>query len=184
MQIKRLVLHRSAILLTVCVLVISGCTGVPKGVKPVESFELQQYLGTWYEIARLDHPFERGLSRITATYSLNNDGGVNVLNRGYNAEDREWNEAKGRAYFVGDSDVGHLKVSFFGPFYASYVIIALDHDDYQYALVTGPDRDYLWLLARRPDIDAKVIDKLVATAKEQGYATDELIWVEHLTTEK
>jgi apolipoprotein D and lipocalin family protein len=162
--------------LAVMILLV-GCTSVPEGVSPVNEFELSRYLGTWYEIARLDHPFERGLEQITATYTLRDDGGVEVLNKGYNPQKDEWQDALGKAYFVGDQQLGHLKVSFFGPFYASYVIFVLDKTDYQYAMITGPDRDYLWILARTPKIDAALLAQLVEQAKTLGYATDNLIYV-------
>ncbi|WP_082888473.1 lipocalin family protein [Marinobacter sp. LQ44] len=119
-------------LLTTLLLLLTGCTGLPKGIEPVTGFDQDRYLGTWYEIARLDHSFERSLSQVTADYTLNDDGSIKVINRGYNAEKGEWKEAQGRAKFVGDSEVGHLKVSFFGPFYASYVVFELD-DDYSTA---------------------------------------------------
>ena len=160
---------------------ISGaaCTGAPEGVEPVTGFELDRYLGTWYEIARLDHSFERGLSNVTAGYSLRDDGGVRVINRGYNAEDAEWDEAVGKAYFVGDEDVGQLKVSFFGPFYGGYNVIELDQDGYQYSMVAGPDRSYLWILSRTPDLDDAVLERLLAKAGELGFPLGELIMVEH-----
>jgi apolipoprotein D and lipocalin family protein len=119
---------------------LQSCTGTPEGVEVVTDFELDRYLGTWYEIARLDHSFERGLSNVTANYSMRDDGGVKVINRGFNTEKSEWDEATGRAYFVGESDIGQLKVSFFGPFYGGYNIVELDDSDYQYSLVAGPDR--------------------------------------------
>ena len=96
---------------------LTGCVGVPKGVKPVQGFALDRYLGRWYEIARLDHSFERGLSHVTASYSMREDGGVRVLNRGYSEKKKEWKTAEGKAYFVKGPDEGYLKVSFFGPFY-------------------------------------------------------------------
>lgn len=96
---------------------IAGCTGVPEGIKPIEDFTLDRYRGKWYEIARLDHSFERGLSRVTAEYSLREDGGVKVVNRSFDAEHARWKQSEGKAYFVGAPNVGHLKVSFFGPFY-------------------------------------------------------------------
>ena len=158
---------------------VSGCTGVPEGVEPVRGFELERYLGTWYEIARLDHSFERGLSEVTANYALREDGGVRVLNRGYSAQEKSWDEAEGKAYFVGDQDVGHLKVSFFGPFYGAYVVFGLDREDYQYAFVAGPDTSYLWLLAREPQVSEEVLQRFIRQARELGFATDELIYVEH-----
>ena len=170
-------MKRVAILLFL--LGLAGCTSVPEGVTPVTGFESERYLGTWYEIARFDHSFEDGLSRVTATYSKREDGGIRVLNKGYDAATGEWDEAEGKAYFVSDETTGHLKVSFFGPFYASYVIAQLDKDNYQYSLVTGPDRSYLWILARQPTLSQDVLDELLSKAKSLGYATDEFIWVEH-----
>ena len=99
-------------------LLLVGCTGLPKGVVPVENFELQRYLGRWYEIARLNHSFEEGLEAVTADYSMRDDGGVRVINTGRDSETSAVEQAEGRAYFVGDSSEGHLKVSFFGPFLA------------------------------------------------------------------
>ncbi len=166
-------------MLAALALFLSACTGAPEGVEPVSGFDLDRYLGTWYEIARLDHSFERGLSNITANYSLRDDGGVRVVNRGYNVEKQEWDEAEGKAYFVGDADVGQLKVSFFGPFYGGYNIFALDRDGYEYAMVAGPDRSYLWILARSPDLDDAILEKLLAKAGELGFPLGELIMVEH-----
>ncbi|MEW9798564.1 lipocalin family protein [Alteromonas sp. CYL-A6] len=158
-------------------LFLSACTGTPDRIEPVRNFELNRYLGEWYEIARLDHPFERGLSKITANYSLRDDGGVKVINRGYNTEEGQWDTAEGKAYFVGEDDVGHLKVSFFGPFYASYVVMELDKDNYRYSMVTGPDRDYLWILSRTPTLDEATLQRLVGIARDAGYPVDELIYV-------
>ncbi len=157
---------------------LQACSGLPENIKPVDNFDLERYLGTWYEIARLDHSFERGLEKVTAEYSLRDDGGVKVVNRGFDTEKQEWDEATGKAYFVGDKNTGQLKVSFFGPFYGGYNIIALD-EDYQYAMVCGPDRSYLWILARTPDLDSAIVDKLVKAAKGLGFTTEELIYVEH-----
>ena len=172
---------KSTLLATVLAVFLSACTGAPEGVEVVSGFDLNRYLGTWYEIARLDHSFERGLSSITATYSLRDDGGVKVINRGYDAEEGEWDEAEGKAYFVGDEDVGQLKVSFFGPFYGGYNVIELDKDGYQYSMVAGPDRSYLWILSRTPGMDSEVLQTLIAKARDLGFPTDELIMVEHGT---
>jgi len=161
------------------IFMLGACTAVPEGIKPVENFDLSRYLGQWYEIARFDHSFERGLSHVTAEYTRRADGGVTVVNRGFDATSGQWDEAIGKAFFVGDENQGHLKVSFFGPFYASYVVMALDQSEYQYALVTGPDRDYLWILARQPSLPTEVIDRLVNLANEKGYDTSALIFVEH-----
>jgi len=117
------------------VFTLGGCLGYPDSVKPVNEFELERYLGKWYEIARFDHSFERGLESVTAEYSLRDDGGVIVKNRGYSIEKKEWSESVGKAYFVKETSTGYLKVSFFGPFYGSYVIFELDKKDYQYGII-------------------------------------------------
>lgn len=156
---------------------LAGCVGIPEGVEPVDEFELDRYLGTWYEIARLDHSFERGLEQVTAEYSVREDGGVRVINRGYSVADGDWSEAEGKAYFVRNPDEGYLKVSFFGPFYGAYVVFGLDKDNYQYSFVTGPNRSYLWLLSRTPVVDPQVLELFLRRSSELGFATDELIFV-------
>jgi apolipoprotein D and lipocalin family protein len=157
---------------------LSACSGTPKDIKVVRGFDLDRYLGTWYEIARLDHRFERGLSNVTASYTLRDDGAVRVVNRGYDDEKGIWKEAEGKAVFVDAKDVGQLKVSFFGPFYGGYNIIDLD-PDYDYALVCGPNRSFLWILARGPDLPPAALDRLVEKATRLGFATDNLIYVSH-----
>ena len=163
----------------VVVLLLAGCVGIPENVKPVEGFVLERYLGTWYEIARLDHPFERGLSRVSAEYGLRDDGGVRVVNRGYAADEKRWKQAEGKAHFVRGPDEGFLKVSFFGPFYGSYIVFGLDEANYRHALVSGPDKSYLWILARTPTLDKAVLDGLVARASAAGFDTGKLIFVSH-----
>lgn len=160
-------------------LALAGCTGIPETVEPVSGFELDRYLGEWYEIARLDHSFERGLEQITATYSMREDGGVRVLNRGYNVAEERWDEAEGKAYFIGDPDVGRLKVSFFGPFYGAYNIIALDKEGYRWAMVAGPDYSYLWVLSRTPVMESELLQELLSQAAEAGFATGAIIRVSH-----
>ncbi|MHA6964007.1 lipocalin family protein [Zobellella denitrificans] len=167
-----------AILLIVCTTLLSGCLGMPESVKPVSGFELNNYLGKWYEVARLDHSFERGLSQVTAEYSTRNDGGVSVLNRGYSEEKNEWKEAEGRAYFVNSPTDGYLKVSFFGPFYGSYVVFELDRENYSYAFVSGPNTDYLWLLSRTPSVAPEVMEKFIRMSRERGFDTERLIYVQ------
>lgn len=164
-------------LIVTTLLLLAGCTGLPEGIEPVTGFDKERYLGTWYDIARLDHSFEKGLSNVTAEYSLNEDGSIRVINRGYNAEDGEWEEAEGRAVFVGDSDVAHLKVSFFGPFYGSYVVFGLD-EDYSTAYLTGYNRDYLWLMSRTPEVSDDVLEAFRKRAEAEGFELGELIVVE------
>lgn len=158
---------------------LSGCATTPQGVTPVENFELGRYLGTWYEIARLDHRFERGLSKVSATYSQRDDGGIDVLNRGWNERTGQWREARGRAYFIGAPDVAQLKVTFFWPFYGGYNVVELDRENYGYVLLCGPSRDYLWIMARSGRLDQTIVERLVARAKSLGFDTDGLIFVEH-----
>lgn len=158
------------------VLSVACSTTPPKNVTVVEGFDSQRYLGTWYEIARLDHRFERGLEQVTATYSPRDDGGIKVVNRGYKPQKQKWQEGEGKAYFTGDPQRAALKVSFFGPFYAGYNVIALDKD-YRYALVCGPNHHYLWILSRTPQLEEDVKQKLVDQARQAGFPVDELIWV-------
>ena len=162
---------------TVAFLVVACSSPTPpRGVTVVHPFDVQRYLGTWYEIARFDHRFERGLEKVTANYSLMNDGGIQVINRGYNPERGMWQKVTGKAYFTGASDTAALKVSFIGPFYGGYNVIALDKD-YRYALVCGPDRDYLWLLARAPKIPPEVKQQMLNIATQQGFDVSKLLWV-------
>jgi apolipoprotein D and lipocalin family protein len=158
-------------------IVLTGCTGIPEGLKSVDGFEINRYLGTWYEVARLDQRFETGLENISATYSLRDDGGVAVLNKGWDPKAGEWQQAEGKAYFVGQTDKGSLKVSFFGPFYGGYNIIDLDKKNYTYALISGPDRSYLWILSRTKQLPQATLQALIAEAKGLGFATDQLIFV-------
>lgn len=164
-------------LMAFAALCLAACsnTDLPDGIEPVQDFELPRYLGKWYEIARLDHSFERGLEQVTAEYQRRNDGGVRVINRGYNPEKDSWEEAEGKAYFIDSETVGRLKVSFFGPFYGGYNIFELD-ENYEYAMVAGPDRSYLWILARTPTLDEERLTRLVERADALGFDTDELIF--------
>jgi len=163
----------------VLLMLLSGCVGIPENIQPVGNFKLERYLGKWYEIARLDHSFEQGLSKVTADYSEREDGGVRVLNRGYSVKESKWKEAEGKAYFVKGPELGYLKVSFFGPFYGAYIVFELDHENYQYSLVSGPDKSYFWILARTPQIKEETRAILVAKAAASGFDTSKLIFVSH-----
>ena len=151
---------------------------MPEGIVPVKDFDLNRYLGKWYEIARLDHSFERGLDRVSAEYTLRDDGGVRVINKGFSSTENRWKEAEGKAYVVRGQDEGYLKVSFFGPFYGSYVVFELDKANYQYAFVSGNNRSYLWLLARSPQVGQKIMDRFIQRSKRLGFDTDALIFVD------
>lgn len=157
-------------------LVLMGCTGIPEGIEPVTDFDQERYLGIWYEIARLDHSFERGLSEVTATYRANPDGSIAVLNRGFDQEEARWREAEGVARFVDSSTVAHLKVSFFGPFYGSYIVFELG-ENYEHAFVSGFNREYLWLLSRSPQVTDTLRNEFLETITKLGFAPDDLVWL-------
>lgn len=162
------------------VAVMAGCanTNPPPGVEAVSPFDLQRYQGRWFELARLDHSFERGMTDVSATYTPQADGSVRVVNRGFAAASGQWREAVGKALFTGAPTTGSLKVSFFGPFYGGYHVAALD-PDYRWALVLGPDTSYCWILARDKQLDAAQRDAIVARAQALGVDTHALIWVTH-----
>lgn len=155
---------------------LASCREAPEGITPVSGFDTNRYLGDWHEIARLDHRFERGLSLVTASYSRNADGSIRVVNRGLDASRNRWREAVGRAVPAGDPSRGQLLVTFQWPFQASYNIFILD-PEYRYAVVSGPSRDYLWILARNPTLPRDIQDALVARARDAGFPVDQLIYV-------
>ena len=155
-----------------------SCATIPPNAVAVKPFNLEKYLGKWYEVARFDFRFEKDLNNTTATYSLNKDGTVKVLNKGYNYKTNKWKEATGKAKFAEEENKAMLKVSFFGPFYAGYNVIAIDAD-YKYALVAGGSLDYLWILSRETSIPEEVKTNYLKIAKQVGYDTSKLIWVEH-----
>ncbi len=168
----------SAIVSALCAL--AGCTGIPEGLQPVAQFDTDRYLGKWYEIARLDHRFERGLVDVSADYAPRSDGRIDVVNRGYDPKAGRWKEANGVARFAGAPTVGSLEVSFFGPFWGAYNILVLD-PDYRYAMIAGPNREYLWILAREPRLEQNTLSTLVEQARGWGFKTDALIYVPHGT---
>jgi len=172
---QRTIRHAWTVLVTV---ILGGCASVPEGLQPVTDFQADRYLGTWYEIARLDHSFERGLSKATAEYSKMDDGSIQVINRGYDAQRGKWREARAVARFVGPVDVASLKVTFFWPFFGAYHVIVLDREGYSYAMVTSSSRSYLWILARQKRLDPAVQNDLLTKAKAWGFKTEELVFVE------
>lgn len=168
----------AGLLALIALFIASGCaTGLPKGIEPVTNFEAERYLGTWFEIARLDHRFERGLEEVSATYSKDEDGTLRVVNRGWNVADAQWQIADGRAKFAKGSDVGWLEVSFFGPFYGTYAVFELG-DGYDYAYVTGDDRSYLWFLSRTPTVEPVALDAFRERATALDFDLAELIVVD------
>lgn len=169
-------------LLWLSLILLTSCMGVPENVTVVDGVNAEQYLGTWYEIARLDHSFERGLDNVTAHYEMNDDGSIKVTNKGYNRQEEKWDTAIGKAYFIEKPNedgtyLGKLKVSFFGPFYGAYNIMALDKQYYNYVMICGPNKEYLWILSRTPELTYPIKQHLMSQAKELGFDTDSLIHV-------
>jgi apolipoprotein D and lipocalin family protein len=168
---------RSSIFLAALIILSACSTAPPTGVTAVSPFDIGRYAGKWYEIARLDHSFERGLSDVSATYRLRPEGGVEVINRGFDATRSEWREAVGQAFFTEVPTRASLKVSFFGPFYGGYHVVALDQQHYRWAMVIGPNRDYLWILARDKQLAPDVREQLLNQARELGIDVQKLLWV-------
>ncbi len=166
------------LLISVSITGLYACATIPDGAVAVKPFDTLKYLGKWYEIARLDFKYERDLNNTTAEYSLNDNGTIRVKNQGYNTKKGEWKQAIGKAKFVGEDNIGMLKVSFFGPFYAGYNVIAID-DEYRYALIAGKSLKYLWILSRETTIPVEMKDTYLKMAEEIGYITSDLIWVTH-----
>jgi apolipoprotein D and lipocalin family protein len=161
------------------ILMIEGGCSVSKemsteSIPVVQTFDLQRYLGTWYEIARLPHSFENGLEKVTATYTLRDDGMITVLNKGFNSTSGKWKDAAGKARFKQPPAGGYLEVSFFWIFYADYKIIALDTINYSYAMITSSSKDYLWILSRTPQLDDAVYQSLLTKATGWGFNRSEL----------
>ncbi len=173
--------HSQFIYLPFIFVIMTGlfsCATIPNGAIAVKPFDKEKYLGKWYEIARKDLKFERNLSNTTAEYSLNDNGTIKVVNRGYNTVKGKWVQAIGKAKFVGKENIAKLKVSFFGPFYSGYNVIAIDNE-YRYALIAGESLKYLWILSREENIPEEIKDNYLKIAEEIGYNTSDLIWVKH-----
>ncbi|HRO15283.1 MAG TPA: lipocalin family protein [Paracoccus sp. (in: a-proteobacteria)] len=151
-------------------------TRVPAGIEPVTGFDAARYMGRWYEIARLDHRFERGMTDVTADYALNGDGSVRVVNRGL--KNGAWKSVEGTAHFRGDPSVASLAVTFFPGFPGGYHVFELD-PDYRWAMISGPNRGYLWILAREPVMDEATFGRLTGIAQAKGFDTQGLIRVSH-----
>ncbi len=171
-------LFRNFLLGILGIIVFNSCSTIPKGAMAVTPFDKEKFLGKWYEIARLDFRFERDLNNTTANYSVNSNGSIKVDNRGYNYKTKEWKQAIGKAKFVGEQNIAMLKVSFFGPFYSGYNVLALDNE-YRYALVAGENLRYLWILSRDITIPDKIKQNYLRIAEDLGYKIAELLWIEH-----
>jgi apolipoprotein D and lipocalin family protein len=157
---------------------LAGCAGRPEGIDPIAGFDPARYQGTWYEVWRLENGFERGLNNVTAEYRMREDGKIDVVNRGLDRADCEWEEATGTARFQGNPDVASLSVTFFWPFSGGYHVLDLDRQDYSWAAVAGPSREYLWLLSRQPDLPPDVQARLFERARSLGFPVNDLIHVD------
>jgi apolipoprotein D and lipocalin family protein len=144
------------------------------GIEPVKNFDVNKYKGTWYEIARFDHSFERGLTNVSATYEFRDDGKISVFNKGIKNGIEE--NITGKAKLKDDNGTGFLRVSFFWFFYADYIIFYLD-PYYQYAVVTSSSDKYLWILSRQAVLSDEIKNKLTGIARDKGFDTEKLIWV-------
>lgn len=167
-------------LLGLSILGLSACTVIDEPVDVVKPFELQQYLGTWYEIARLDHSFERGMTNVTAQYSIDGDKVV-VINKGFKQDQQQWDQAEGKAYFIDGDNKGLLKVSFFGPFYGAYQIHDIEQNSqgqYTDSLVIGPNNQYAWILSRSPILDPAIKQRFINKLAALSISEDNLIWVQ------
>lgn len=168
-----------SILIYAFLIPLSSCLhyGKAQNMKTVENVDLKRYMGVWYEIARFDHSFERGLVGVKATYSLKSNGKVTVINQGYkDSLTGKLKQAKGFATIPNPNETGRLKVYFFWPFGGEYLILDLD-ENYQYALIGTSSKKYLWILCRTPQIDEKVYLKLIEKANSLGFDTTKLIKV-------
>ncbi len=164
-----------SIVIISCTFLLNDLKG--KEVQPVTNFDIERYTGKWYEIARLDHFFERGLSNVIAEYQLQEEGKLSLINRGYSIKKNKIKETDGKAYLAKSENIGHLKVSFFGPFYSHYIIFELD-DNYQYAFVADKKAKYLWLLSRTPQVSEKVKELFITQIQTFGIDSSLLIWVD------
>lgn len=159
-------------------LTLVSCSSILNGVTAVDNFDKEKYLGKWFEIARLDFKYERDLNNTTAEYSANPNGTIKVLNKGYNTKTNTWKQSVGKAKFVENETIAKLKVSFFGPFYGGYNVIAID-PMYTYALVAGSSHKYLWILSRNTSIPESIKKEYLQIAEDYGYTTSNLLWIEH-----
>ena len=170
---------RKFLALTVALFFVISCVEVPEGVTPVKKFKVKKFMGTWYEVARLDHRFERGMNSVIANYSIDREGVITIKNSGYMVRQRQWRYSEAKATLVDKTNTGFLKVSYIWPFYDPYVIFKVE-PDYDYAFVCGRDRSFLWLLSRTEYVDQEVIDEFEEEAKKLGFDISELIYVSHM----
>jgi apolipoprotein D and lipocalin family protein len=172
---------RLAALIITCLVaggLFAGCARSTAALPVAEPFDQARYLGVWYEQVRYDHSFERGLEAVSATYAAGEDGRITVTNRGWNAEQARWSEASGYAVPAGSPTVGHLRVTFFWPFFGDYRIVHLD-PEYRTAFITGPDYSWFWILTRERDLDEEAVEVLIQRAIGMGFERAKMLRVRH-----
>ena len=178
MKTRDLVIGGGVLVGAGALLAMNMMKNIPKKAEAVKPFDVKKYMGKWYEIARMDYMFEKNIDYATAEYSLNEDGTVKVINRGFNYKKQRVEEAEGKAKFAGAEDEAKLLVSFFGPFYSGYNVVAID-SKYKYALVAGKNLNYLWILSRDKKMPEKVKEEFLQKAEEIGYKTSKLLWTKY-----
>jgi apolipoprotein D and lipocalin family protein len=164
--------------ITLIVLMMISCQSTKNSILPIEGFELNRYLGTWHEIVRLPHRFEKNLIDVTAEYQILDENRIKVINRGYNTKKEKWSQSTGVAKFKGDENIGELRVSFFRPFYGAYKIIELDKENYSWVMITSSNYNYFWILAREPQMSQQVLEELIEKAKEYGFDISKFIYLQ------
>ena len=179
-------MSRTPFILIMLLFCFTGCRAQTSGnmidTRTIDSFELDSYLGTWYELARFDHSFERGLQGVTATYSMRKDGKIKVENQGYRGSlDGKQSRAVGKAKFNPNGKPGQLKVAFFLFFYGDYFILELD-PGYQWAIIGSSSDNFMWILSRTPQVEPELREKFLTLIKQRGYDTGKLIWVDQPLT--
>jgi len=177
-------MKKSFLFMLLAILGLTSCgqTKQKLNMETVKTLDLNRYLGSWYEIARFDHSFERGLVGTKANYSLQPNGMIKVVNSGYkNTLDGEYKEAIGKAKFASDKNLAHLRVSFFWIFYSDYYVLELDEQNYSYAMIGSSSDKYFWILSRTLQLPKATLDTLINKAKERGYDTTKIIYVPQKT---
>jgi len=155
-----------------------GKLGIPEGMSAVKPFDIKRFEGTWYEVARLDHGFEKNMTHVSYTYTAKESGGFQVDNKAFDTKSGQWQTSEGKGDLIADPNEGRLKISYFGPFYGSFNIIALDQDRYEWAMATGPNARYFWILSRQKTLDNHVMQDLVRKAVGMGFKLERMIQVD------
>jgi len=160
------------------IMIVRSLKNMPKKAEPVKDFDLYDFLGNWYEIARLDNRFEHQLDNVMTNYSVKKNGNIRIINSGFNTIEKQWEEVEGVGKFRGSEQVGALKVRFAVPFYEGYNIIAID-EHYNHALIAGRNLNYLWILSREKDLPPAIKEKYMKLSELIGYNVSKLVWTIH-----